>query len=367
MKVLMTADTVGGVWNYSLELAAALAAHDVELVIATMGAPLTPDQWRDAGALDNVDIVESSYRLEWMPDPWDDVDAAGRWLLALANARRVDLAHLNGYAHAALDWGIPTCVVAHSCVLSWWREVKGAAAPELWARYRCEVSAGLRAADTIVAPSTAMLAALEREYGALPDARVIYNGRAADAFHHEAKEQMVLSVGRLWDEAKNIAALEGVAPAIPWPVYIAGDCESPTGASGYQPSAHYLGRLAGDDLARWMARAAVYVLPALYEPFGLSALEAALAGCALVLGDIPSLRELWGGAALFVSPRDPDALRDTLRNVIADGVLRASVACACHHRALEFGTERMADNYAGVYQEMLAGAALSDRRVVCAS
>ncbi len=32
-------------------------------------------------------------------------------------------------------------------------------------------------------------------------------------------------------------------------------------------------------------------LPARYEPFGLSVLEAALSGCALVLGDIPSLRE----------------------------------------------------------------------------
>ena len=73
-----------------------------------------------------------------------------------------------------------------------------------------------------------------------------------------------------------------------------------------------LGRL---DERRWPSgwpRAAIYALPARYEPFGLSALEAALSGCALVLGDIPSLREVWGDAAVFVPPDDAGGLRDAL-------------------------------------------------------
>jgi hypothetical protein len=37
MKVLMTADTVGGVWTYALELSAALHSHDVHVILATMG------------------------------------------------------------------------------------------------------------------------------------------------------------------------------------------------------------------------------------------------------------------------------------------------------------------------------------------
>ena len=56
------------------------------------------------------------------------------------------------------------------------------------------------------------------------------------------------------------------------------------------------------------AAAAIYALPARYEPFGLSVLEAAQHGCALVLGDIDSLRENWDGAALFVDPDDAGAL-----------------------------------------------------------
>lgn len=368
MKLLMTADSVGGVWNYTLELASALAPHGVEITIATMGAPLTDAQWSEARCIDNVAIVESAFRLEWMPNPWADVESAGEWLLDIASACKPDVIHLNGYAHAALDWPAPTCVVAHSCVLSWWRNVKCEAAPAEWSHYRDVVSTGLHAADVVVAPSRAMLASLELEYCHIPGARVVYNGRDAARFPCGDKEPVVLSVGRLWDEAKNVAAVEAIASMLDWPVYIAGSTEQPGGGSCYNPhgeSAHHLGVLDSAELAMWMARASIYVLPARYEPFGLSALEAALAGCALVLGDIPSLRELWNGAALLVPPDDASALRDALRNLVANDELRASVAASCRRRALDFNTERMAGGYMAIYRDLLQMG--ESARIACAS
>lgn len=361
MKLLMTTDTVGGVWQYTLQLAAALASWDVELVIATMGRPLTPEQRLASQALSNAQFVESCYRLEWMQDPWDDVAAAGEWLLRLARDHDVDLVHLNGYAHATLNWEVPTCVVAHSCVLSWWRAVRGEAAPAEWSRYRTAVGAGLRAASMVIAPSHAMLRALEREHGSVPGARVVYNGRAASDFPSGSCEPFVLSVGRLWDEAKNISAVERVAPALGWPVYIGGDV-SPTGldAAGHphrSSSVVYMGHLKSDELADRMGRASIYALPALYEPFGLSALEAALAGCALVLGDIPSLRELWNDAAVFVSPRDDDQLRHALDALITAPEWRARVAHACRERALGFDVPRMTSGYLDAYAHLLHSAA----------
>ncbi|MGI8508075.1 MAG: glycosyltransferase family 4 protein [Gemmatimonadaceae bacterium] len=379
MKLLMTADTVGGVWSYALELASALAPRGVEITIATMGAPLSDVQWREAralgkamkGMMSSVDVVESTYRLEWMPEPWDDLEAAGDWLLGLAHALRPDLVHLNGYVHAALGWNAPTCVVAHSCVLSWWRAVKGELAPAEWSLYRQAVSAGLRAADVVVAPSRAMLNALELEYGPLPGARVIYNGRDAAQFPSSAKEPFVLSAGRVWDEAKNVAALDQAAPMLDWPVCIAGDAQPPGDplADGfhYKVSARYLGRLDSTELAEWMARASIYALPARYEPFGLSVLEAALAGCALVLGDIPSLREIWGGAALFVPPGDSAKLRSTISELIGNDTLRGRVADACRLRALEFNTDSMADGYMVAYDDALHAAPSESRREACAS
>jgi glycosyltransferase involved in cell wall biosynthesis len=98
-----------------------------------------------------------------------------------------------------------------------------------------------------------------------------------------------------------------------------------------------------------MARAAVYALPARYEPFGLSALEAGLAGCALVLGDVPSLREVWGDAALFVAPDDPRQLADAFRTLAADDEYRAALGNRARARALAYTPERMAAGYLDAY------------------
>src|SRR4051812_20299734 len=82
-KILMTADTLGGVWTYALELSRALGDRGIEIGLATMGAPLTKMQRSEVRSLPNVTVFESSYKLEWMPDPWTDVECAGQWLLDL--------------------------------------------------------------------------------------------------------------------------------------------------------------------------------------------------------------------------------------------------------------------------------------------
>ncbi|MEA2576349.1 MAG: glycogen synthase [Chloroflexia bacterium] len=355
MKVLMTADTVGGVWNYSLQLADALAPYDVEVHLATMGAPLTLAQRTEALDIANLTVHESTYKLEWMDDPWADVAAAGEWLLGLARDIRPDLVHLNGYAHGALPWQVPVLVVGHSCSLSWWEAVRGEPAPPAWDCYRSEVSQGLHAANMVVAPSGAMLAVLERHYGTLTNPTVIYNGRDASLFPPSAKEPLVLTVGRLWDEGKNVAALRDAATGLAWPGYVGGEEQHPEGGRVSLGDLQPLGRLSAAQLADWYGRAAVYALPARYEPFGLSALEAGLAGCALVLGDIPSLREIWGDAALFVPPNDTATLRLALDALIENPPLRAEMAQRARRRAMGYSVGRMVQGYITAYNALCSG------------
>ena len=156
----------------------------------------------------------------------------------------------------------------------------------------------------------------------------------------------MLSAGRIWDEAKNVAALDRVAPRLPWPVAVAG--EGPPGA------ARRLGRVPQHELQAWLERASIFALPARYEPFGLAALEAAHAGCALVLGDLESLREVWGDAALFVDPADDEALEHALRLLIDDEPLRAELARRARSRAAAYTPERMAAGYVELYRRLLA-------------
>jgi glycogen synthase len=128
-RVLMTVDAVGGVWRYALELARGLARAGTEVVMVVMGPPATPEQLAESAAIDGVRVVEGSFDLEWMPGADEDVLRAGAWLMELEATYAPDLVHLNGYAHAALPWQAPVVVVAHSCVLSWWRRRAPSCAP----------------------------------------------------------------------------------------------------------------------------------------------------------------------------------------------------------------------------------------------
>jgi glycogen(starch) synthase len=325
VKVLMTADTVGGVFTYARDLAAAL---DAEVVLATFGARPGPHAHRDL-------------KLEWMDDPWDDVAEAERWLLDLEEQERPDVVHLNGFAHGAAAFRAPKLVAGHSCVLSWWRAVKGAEAPPEWDTYRRRTRAGIAGADAVIAPTAFMLRELDELYGPLPAiARVVHNGSAASA-RSVPKEPFVLAAGRFWDEAKNLHALDEAAASLDAPVLLAGE------TGGRSPRhAWPLGPLGPGELAALRARAAVFAAPARYEPFGLAILEAARAGCSLVLGDIPSLRELWDGAARFVDPDDPEALRAALAKALA-------APRPATERAARYSVEAMANAHRAIYDELV--------------
>ncbi|AGP32990.1 glycosyltransferase family 4 protein [Sorangium cellulosum] len=356
-RVLMTADTQGGVWTYALELAAGLARAGVATALAVMGGPLSPAARAAAAAIPGLELVESAYRLEWMDDPWDDVAAAGDWLLDLEERTRPDVVHLNGYCHAALPFRAPRVVVAHACVLSWWRAVHRRPAPVRHDLYRARVAEGLRAAEAVVAPSAAMLSALAGEYGALGLGRghVIPHARDRRRFAPAPKERFVFAAGRLWDEAKNLAALEKVAPRLPWPVLVAGSDVAPGGVGRRAgESLCSLGWMNEGELAWWMGRAAIYAFPARYAPFGMSVLEAGLSGCALVLGDLPSLRELWRDAAVYVPADDPGALRGALDQLIQDAARREALGALARRRAVRFSPHAMARRYLEVYAVALA-------------
>ncbi|HET6568661.1 MAG TPA: glycosyltransferase family 4 protein [Rhodothermales bacterium] len=351
----MTADTVGGVWTYTLELCRALAPQGIRVALATMGAWLDAEQRAAVQALPNVDLFERACKLEWMEDPWADVEAAGAWLLEVERAFRPDVIHLNNFVHGALPWREPVLVVGHSCVSSWFEAVKGTRPTPEWDRYCREVARGLRAADLVTAPSHTMRSALTKHYGPISTGPVVPNGRRAQDYRSGRKEPLYLTSGRLWDEAKNVGVLDRIAPTLPWPGYVAGEEVHPdTEGEAAFDGLRRLGRLAPAELAEWMGRASIYVLPARYEPFGLSPLEAALAGCVLVLGDIPSLREVWGDAACFVPPNDADALREVLLNLMADETFRNEKAAAARRRALTYTPERMAEGYLNLYGALLA-------------
>jgi len=354
-KALMTADCISGVWGYALELSRLLTGLGIEVHLATMGRLPSESQRAEAATVPGLTLHPSEFRLEWMDDPWEDVADAGDWLLALERELRPDIVHLNDYANAALPFEAPKLVVAHSCVYSWWHAVRDEEPPPAWEEYRAHVRIGLLGADSVAAPTATMLRALRTHYGFPGAGRVIPNGCDPRSFRPLAKDHFVITAGHVWDEGKNVAAVARAASRVAWPVFIAGDESLPDDADGSPRTtlgAQHLGRLSTSQLARWMGRAAICAMPARYEPFGLIALQAGLAGCALVLGDIPTQRELWGNAPLWVSPDDEKALARAICALSDDGDLRELLAARCRETALRYTTERMRDAYVAAYADV---------------
>jgi glycogen(starch) synthase len=352
-RVLMTADAVGGIWSYSLELARGLVLSGYKVMLAVCGPSPTPEQ-KSASVTIGAEIVHRSYALEWMPEAERDTDAAAAWLREVAKRFRPDVVHLNGFAHAVLPWQVPTVVVAHSCVLSWWRAVRGEAAPAAWDAYRRRTLAGLRAADLVVAPTRAFLDEVQALYGPLARTRWIWNGRDPGPVPATEKEPLIFSAGRVWDEAKNLEALAAIADRLPWPVCVAGAGAPERTAGPTRPGpVRWLGEIPPETMQQWYGRASIFVLPSRYEPFGLAALEAALAGCALVLADIPPLRELWDAAALFVPPSDNEALASALDRIAGDPKLLWLLAGRARCRAAQYSASRMTAGYLEAYTGLL--------------
>jgi glycogen(starch) synthase len=96
---------------------------------------------------------------------------------------------------------------------------------------------------------------------------------------------------------------------------------------GLQGTVTFSGFVPDDELRDLLHRCSCAVIPSLYEPFGMVALEALAAGAAVIASTAGGLGEVLrdtGAAALF-EPGDVDALADTMRHVLTDPAMSAAL------------------------------------------
>ncbi len=362
MRVLITTDSVGGVWQYSLALARGLVEMcRCRVLLVCFGEPDRADL-EDAIPAPGVDLIPLKLKLEWMPGGEEDVGLARCEVERIARDWRAQVVHTNQYCFGNLDTTAPTIVVAHSDVLGWvaWHRQAGvldADAIEQDAGLRCyrdTVAAGLAGANAVVCPSRFMATHIDEAYGC--PAEVIYNGLWPDMYRPEAKQPIALVAGRLWDESKMAATAVEAATGLDLEVRLIGPTEGPTGERANLPSApnaSYTGRRGWKEVREALAAAQFYLATSSYEPFGLSALEAALSGCAVVANDIPSFREIWNDAAAFYRRNDPGALRTKLSDLMRKPAEVDRLGCAARSRALaRYSARRMVAKYYNLYQSV---------------
>src|SRR3954469_20623513 len=176
--IMMTTDTVGGVWVYATSLACAVAAQGDRVTLVTLGPPPNENQRRILDQLSpNIQSTITDLALEWMNPAGKDRRRAAEMLLAIAHERHPDIIHLNSFREGAIAWPAPVLVVAHSCVMTWWWACHGGLPDEpRWLAYANSVEHGLWAADAWVAPTAAFRDTMQAFYTPPTTGIVIHNG-----------------------------------------------------------------------------------------------------------------------------------------------------------------------------------------------
>jgi alpha-1,3-rhamnosyl/mannosyltransferase len=114
-----------------------------------------------------------------------------------------------------------------------------------------------------------------------------------------------------------------------------------------------LGPVPDADLPALYAAATVFVLPSIYEGFGLPVLEAMACGAAVACSSTSSLPEIAGEAALLFDPLDTDALAAAIGALLADENLRRQKVEQGLRQAARFSWERTAAQTLAVYRTLL--------------
>ncbi|WDT94050.1 glycosyltransferase family 4 protein [Thermoleophilum album] len=187
-------------------------------------------------------------------------------------------------------------------------------------------------------------------------------------------EKLVLLVGRLVYEKGFQIALEALPRVIERVggvrFVIAGsgtaedDLRRQARELGLDRHGTFLGWI-GDDLLHSLYRIAdLCVVPSIYEPFGLVALEAMASGCPCLVADTGGLREVVPSeqVGLRFRSRDPNSLAEMAERLLTDAELRERLVAEASEHVLTFDWGDVARQVAAVYRELAVGEALPVER-----
>jgi len=108
-----------------------------------------------------------------------------------------------------------------------------------------------------------------------------------------------------------------------------------------------------NELAYIYKKAFVYILPSLYEGFGMTALEAFSMGCPVVASDTSSIPEVCGEAVVYIKPRNTISIRDGIKKVMDDKKLRKGLIKLGFAQAKKFSWEETIKETLKVYGDTL--------------
>jgi glycogen synthase len=376
----------GGLGRHVRKLSEELAAGGATVHVLTRGGGRLPEEELRRGV--------TVHRVQEPPFPLD-LDAFLRWVqdmnrdmarLGVELCERYDFALIHSH-----DWLVAGAAeqVARSAGIPWLVTVHATefGRHQGWVQnhpqsYIHGVETGMaRRADRLITCSEYMRSHVGRVFGvsrrritAIPngidpaDLEPVEDDLVALRTRYAAPEdRLVLLVGRLVYEKGFHLALDALAPIVReqgnvrFAVAGTGTAEAELKRQarrlGLSRYGSFLGWV-GDDMLHSLYRVAdLCIVPSIYEPFGLVALEAMASGCLCVVADTGGLREVVPGdgtVGLRFPSRDSNALQAILEQVLIDDSARAQLVAEAREHVLRFDWAEVARQTLSVYRGLAA-------------
>lgn len=373
----------GGLARHVRKLAEELVAQGTQVEVLTRGRSADPGSEEQGGVCVHR-IPEPSFPREldrflgWVEQMNEDMLAAGR---ALAEERGYELVHghdwlvANAAATLSSELEIPYVTTIHATEHGrhqGWVDKPPQSTIHAIERWMA------RRADSVIACSHYMRGHAadifdidERRITVIPngidpsDLRPVDDLQALRAQFAQPEEKLVLLVGRLvYEKGFQLAldALPGVIEKVPDVRFLvagSGTHEAELKAQakrlGLSERGVFLGWIGDDALHSLYRIADLCVVPSLYEPFGLVALEAMASGCPCIVADTGGLREVVPAGervGLRFNGGDAEHLGVMIERLLVDGALRERLVAEASEHVLSFDWSDVAQRTLVVYRDL---------------
>lgn len=122
---------------------------------------------------------------------------------------------------------------------------------------------------------------------------------------------------------------------------------------GVEKKVIFLDSVLDEELSGLYKNALCFILPSLYEGFGLPVLEAMQYGCPVITSNISSLPEAGGDAALYVNPEDVDDIASKIKTLVENKKLREDLIKKGYNQVKKFSWEKTARETLNVLEEVV--------------
>jgi glycogen(starch) synthase len=357
LKLLMTTDVSGEVWDYTHALCKTLSASGAAKILVLACGGMPSKEQREQLQNSNYDIVFLEYSFNWR-NGFDIFQQNINKIETIVNNSiqefSPDLIHWNN-SFCTLKNDLPQIHAVHEDVLGqiYSQKKHGGISESDYKKYRDIIISSLDMSGVIVATSRFLADEILKKYEINKKIKIIYNGISFESNSEFANEPFLITKLSAQNSYHNLIFLIKTAQKMPENIKIFVLGEKPAGNFKKPKNIEFLSGLSGEELKEFYKKSSIYLALSSWDVYSRTQIEAAYSNCAIVANDVPIFRDLWGDCACIFDRNNVNSLIKNINNLIENSRLLNLTAKNCQAKALSvFNSKRMCYEYANLYRDV---------------